>query len=137
MKLFPGCSSSSDEPNWDVRGKHKFDPSAECVASEQQKKKKACNDGKPRTIPVVLLQEKQAFVPKGHARTKLNKAGRVVKVDFRRNMSSREVRNAIVQQLPNFDNIVAAQFLRCGQDNRLWLNSLHAYITQSRGCPYA
>ena len=117
-KLFPGCSSTS-EPSL---GKRKFDPCAECIVSGQKRKKKSSNiRGKPRTIPVVLLKGKSRFVPRGYARSKLNKAGRIVKVEFRRNMNHRDVRDAITRAFPAFENADQAQFLKCGQDNRLWL----------------
>ncbi|MDD9818795.1 MAG: hypothetical protein OXU61_11790 [Gammaproteobacteria bacterium] len=115
-KLLPGCSSTS-KPSL---GKRKFDPCTECIVSGQ-KKKSSNTRGKPRTIPVVLLKGKSRFVPRGYARSKLNKAGRIVKVDFRRNMNSLEVRDAIMRAFPAFENAEQAQFVRCGQDNRLWV----------------
>ena len=36
-------------------------------------------------------------------------------------MNSREVRDAITRAFPAFENAEQAQFLRCGQDNRLWV----------------
>ena len=62
-KLFRGCSSTS-EPSL---GKRKFDPCAECIVSGQ-KKKFSNIQGKPHTIPVVLLKGKSRFVPRGYAR---------------------------------------------------------------------
>lgn len=99
-KLFPGCSSTS-EPSL---GKRKFDPCTECIVSGQKKKKSSNTRAKPRTIPVVLLKGKSRFVPRGYARSKLNKAGRIVKVDFRRNMNSLEVRDAVTRAFPAFEN---------------------------------
>ena len=71
-KLFPSCSSTS-EPSL---AKRKFDPSAECIVSGQ--KKSSNIRGKPCIIPVVLLKGKSRFIPRGYARSKLNKAGRIV-----------------------------------------------------------
>lgn len=110
-KLFPACSSTL-EPSL---SKRKFDPRTECIVSGQ-KKKSSNTRGKPCTILVFLLKGKNRFVPRRYARSNLNKAGRIVKVDFRRNMNSREVRDAITRAFPAFENAEQAQFSRCGQD---------------------
>ena len=36
-------------------------------------------------------------------------------------MNSREVRDAITRAFLAFENAEQAQFVRCGQDNRLWV----------------
>ena len=112
QKLFPACSS-----------KRKFDPGAECVAAAQKRRKKAANTRvKPRTIAVVLMKKRRMFVPKGYARSQLNKAGCIIKLEFRRNMSSQEVKNVILRGFSKFDDVENAQYLRCGQDNVLYLS---------------
>ena len=59
--LFGGNKSKSK--------KHPFDPTAECVAASQHKKKKAANTRmKARTIHVVVMKEVPSCVPKEHAR---------------------------------------------------------------------
>lgn len=72
------------------------------------------------TIPVVLLKGKSRFVPRRYA-SSITLAG-IVQVDFCRNTNSREVKNAITKALSASENIGGAQFLKCGQDNRLWLS---------------
>lgn len=65
--------------------KRSFDPRSECVVASQKSKKKATNQRiKPKMLTVVLLSQKPDFVPKGHSRKKLKKAGRILKVEFKR-----------------------------------------------------
>ena len=71
---------------------YKFDPSDDCVVSDQKCKKKSTSVRiKPLIFPVVLLRKTTAFVPKGHSRQLLNKHGCIEKILFRRNMSEDEV----------------------------------------------
>lgn len=103
--------------------KRKFDPKSECVVAAQQAKKKATNQRmKPRTVTAVLLDHKPEVVPKGHLRKKLKKAGRVVKITFKRCMTASEVREILVEAFADFDNIESFQFLQCGKDNIMLLN---------------
>lgn len=113
-KLYPAFSSQSLACK-----KRKFDPTDECVvASEKRKKKATSTRMKPRTFCIVFLPKKTVYVPKGYARSRLAKQGRVLKVLFRRNMSVEEVKDTVVNTFSAFklDNF---NFLRCGQDNRL------------------
>jgi hypothetical protein len=104
--------------------KRPFDPSAECVVAGPKSKKKATNQRiKPKTISVVLLKERPACVPKGHARKKLKRAGRIEKIELKRCMSSLEVRNVVVQAFPAFQDVESAQYLRYGQDNVMLLEA--------------
>ncbi len=99
--------------------KRKFDPTATCVVADQQKKKKSSNTRiKPRTFNVVLLPRKTIFVPKGYQRSKLLNDGRILKLVFRRNMSSEDVRNVILAGFSDL-SLEKVLFLTCGQDNRL------------------
>ncbi len=77
--------------------KRKFDPTAACVVADQLKKKKSTNTRiKPRTFNIVLLPKMTIFVPKGYQRSKLTREGRILKLVFRRNMSSEDVRSTIL-----------------------------------------
>lgn len=85
----PGCQSLT------------FDPSAKCVASEQQrKKKKPTTICQPYKLWVVVLTSPQDKVPKGSSRKKLNEAGRVKKLEFRRSLSKQHVKNILVKTFP-------------------------------------
>lgn len=100
-----------------------FNPKAECVVASQKAKKKATNLRiKPKNISVVLLREKPHFVPKGHLRKKLKERGRIAKLEFKRSMTSSEVRSLIVDAFSGFEGTESAQFLCCGQNNHMLLN---------------
>lgn len=97
--------------------KRYFDPEAECAVASQKSKKKATNQRiKPKILTVVLLAKKPEFVPKGHLRKKLTKSGRIQKIEFKRSMTSSEVKSVIGEGFSGFET-ESAQFLRCGKDN--------------------
>lgn len=110
-KLYPAFSS--------VKGKRKFDPLGECVVAREKRKKKATSTRiKPRTFFIVFLPRKTVYVPKGYARQRFAKQGRVLKTSFRRNMDAQEVKNTVIATFSSF-KVDHFRFLRCGQDNRL------------------
>lgn len=115
VKLFGSSSRGSR--------KRSFDPRSECVVASQQAKKKATNQRmKPKSVTVVLLDQKPSTVPKGHSRKKLKKAGRIARIQLMRCMTVAEVRDAVVDNFTDFENIKSFQFLRCGKDNIMLLN---------------
>ncbi len=114
-KFFPAYSQSPGPST----GKRRFDPTGECVASSQHKKKKAgITRAKPKEFSIVLLPRHTVYVPKGYQRSKLSKKGRVVKVSLRRNMSEVEVDDSVTKAFSSFD-LEKYVYLKCGQDNRL------------------
>ena len=74
-----------------------FDPAAECVVLEQQKKKKATIRPKQRTISVsvIMMSNYCSTVTKGKERHKLAAEGRMLNMKVTRGMSAKEVKNKI------------------------------------------
>ena len=48
-------------------------------------------------------------------------AGYIIKLEFRRSMTSQEVKNVILRGFSKFD-VENAQYLRCGQNNVMYLS---------------
>lgn len=63
--------------------------------------------------------QKMRFVPRGYARSQLMKADRIVKLEFRRNMSRQEVIDIITSGFSKFDGNQNARYFTCGEDNVL------------------
>ena len=86
-ELFPATAKS---------GKRRippFDPTSECCASSAQRKKKAANSqGRVTNVPVMLLKKYVPNIPRGKFRNELKSQGRVQTIQFRRSMSSLEVK---------------------------------------------
>ena len=95
-----------------------FDPSTECVALPQQKRKKAFKT-KPSNIQLVMVLDPSSGVPKGKSRKILEKQERVRKVEFRREMSFYEVQNCIFQGFSHLQNLVGFTFLEADQGGKL------------------
>ena len=74
-----------------------FDPTAECVASARQKKKKAAIRFKASKITVILVSSPDKGVPKGKDRHKLKRDGDEQVIEVKRNMSAKEVKNCILR----------------------------------------
>ena len=87
--LFPSSSTVKRSPS-------AFDPSTECVALPQQKKKKK-SQPKPATIEVFLLPSNQVAVPTGSLRKSFRSNGRCMKISLHRGMGAQEVRNSIIR----------------------------------------
>ena len=68
------------------------------------------------------MEKRRMFVPIGYARSQLNKAGHINKLEFWGNMSSQEVKNVILHGFSKFDDVENTQYLRCGQDNVMYLS---------------
>ena len=67
---------------------------------------------------VVVLEEIQDKVPKGGARKKLNDAGRVKKLEFRRTFSKQQVKNVLVKNFPRLD-MANCTFYKSDSDTKL------------------
>lgn len=114
-RLFPACSSG--------RKKRSFDPTSDCVATEQQRKKKAATPhakGRSKCLKVVLLKEFPACVPKGGLRVRLTKMGRVKDISFTRILSNVEVESIILNRFEDL-GVKKFKFLQACKDNSLKL----------------
>lgn len=117
-KLFPSSSGTLPRPKPLSTA---FDPIAECVASSQQQKKKAAiTRERPRKLTCVLLPEMPAIVPKSSCRKRLNKVGRIQKLEFRRSMSSLQTRNTIIKGFAALKPY-GLKFLQCTSSNEMCL----------------
>ena len=74
-----------------------FDPLEDCVALPAQKKKKASKVKAVAVNVIVVSKSASLMVPKGKKRQKLVQERRVQKIQLKRTMSSREVRNSITR----------------------------------------
>ena len=75
-----------------------FNPSAECVALSQQRKKCSTNQKvKPASVSVVMLKEYSKPAPKGKKRQQLLSKERVKPVNLFRSMTALQVKKAILR----------------------------------------
>lgn len=109
-KLFPGSY------------KRKFDPLSECVNSESKRKKKKFK-GRPKEITTLLLSDIPATIPKGIARERVRKEGRIKDIPFGKWCSSEEIKELINEVFSGFSSDFI--FLE-GQKN----NSIHVASKQ-------
>ncbi len=94
-----------------------FDPTQPCVASKQQQKKKAVRC-KPSIITLILTEDKRRIVPKGKYRKTLQDKGRIKKAEFRRDMTSLQVKDQIKTAFSDLSNPL---FLTCEEGSTLCL----------------
>ena len=87
--LFPSTSRPLKRTRSEV-----FDPLADCVASAQKQKKKAVRM-KPRKVTVVLISRKTTVLPRFAKRRALKREGNIRQLQFVRNMSPHQVKNAV------------------------------------------
>ena len=96
-----------------------FDPSRDCVFASQKKKKKSARI-KPSKLTLVLLTGKESTIPRGRHRKLLETRGRIVKVEFSREMSTQEVKNRIISTFRQQEDFNVAYRILCqGQDGKL------------------
>lgn len=78
-----------------------FDPTAECVALERQKKKKSAikqqRKVKQASVTVIMMEKFSPSIPKGNARKRLSSCGRMKSIRLSRDMSAEEVKGKILQ----------------------------------------
>ena len=91
-KLFPS-SSTSKLP----RRPETFDPTAQSVAYHWQKQKKAAPRVKPSKITVALVDRSAKGIPRGKHRKTLQDKNYIVKVDFFRTMTAKQVNRAVLK----------------------------------------
>lgn len=100
-KCFASNSSGPDSKS--------FDPlQVSTVKRNQEKKKRAIKNAKPSKVEVIMLREFQGDVPKGEARKKIRKKGRISEVQIMRTMSALQVENCIKRA---FKHLSVASFV--------------------------
>lgn len=128
-KCFPSSSTTK---------KSGFDPNADCVVIQAQKKKKAAIKGKQRpiSITVVMLRSYLPTVPKGKMRKNLASEGRIQNIGVTRDMTNLQVRNKIVRAF----GIASFSFLEVDSTGRLVKISCDSFngeaAAQHRGSLY-
>ena len=95
-----------------------FNPASECVAMPQQKKKKAFRM-KPSKVQLIMVNNPDQGIPRGKSRRELVAEERIKKIDFRRNMSSLEVKNIIVQGFKHLPAFTGFTLLEADQQGKL------------------
>jgi hypothetical protein len=76
-----------------------FDPTSDCIASENQRRKKSANSnlkGRSKCLKVVLVKEVPCILPKGPLRERLIKMGRLKEVSFTRVMSECDCQDVLL-----------------------------------------
>lgn len=111
-RLFPSSSGTLPRPKPLSTA---CDPIAECVASSQQQKA-AITRERPQWLTCVLLPE----MPKSSCRKRLNKVGRIQKLEFRHSMSSLQTRNTIIKGFAALKPY-GLKFLQCTSSNEMCL----------------
>ena len=121
----------------------KFNPIDECVAAEQQRKKKAAiprYKGRAKCLTTVVLKDLPSTIPKGGPRDKLKEAGRVKELCFRRILSEKEVNTLILE---GFQGIKLSEFeyLQCKDGSlvvaeKQKLNGNEVIMLAGCGCLY-
>ena len=103
--LFPSSSSTQSF-------KTTFNPTSESVNFDQKIKKKGSSRVRAFKLWVVVGEKLFTAIPKATMRKTLNKSGRIKKVEFRRTMSSLQVKNQITKAFPSLklDNPI---FMKC------------------------
>ncbi|XP_065892953.1 uncharacterized protein [Dysidea avara] len=99
--LFPAYSTSGV--------KRKFNPNVECVAAEQQRKKKAAVKGKGRgkTVQAVLIED-PSTIPKRAKKELLQKDGKAKWIEFHRHFSADDVSRLLAE---TFSDMGKARFI--------------------------
>ncbi len=89
------------------------------VAAKQQQKKKAVRC-KPSIITLILTEDKRRIVPKGKYRKTLQDKGRIKKAEFRRDMTSLQVKTQIKTAFSDL-SLLNPLFLTCEEGSTLCL----------------
>ena len=88
--LFPSSSASAQKrPNPNV-----FDPTAECIATASQKKKKKAIRSRSTKVTILFVDPSKG-IPKKNYRRQLRENGYKEIIEVKRNMSSVEIKSAI------------------------------------------
>ena len=94
-----------------------FDPMADAMNLEQQRKKKSVI--RPVTRDVVFFPEYHNRVPKKGLKTTLSEEGRVKSIVFKRTMTSLQVQSLIRRSFASISHEGAFSFLVATKDNKL------------------
>lgn len=116
-----------------------FDPTAECVVSGNQKKKKAAIRPKQRAVnvSVVMMKKYSPTIPKGKERQNLAAEGRILNMKVTRGMNAKEVKDKISKAFEVSNYTV----LECDSNGHSLLKCCDQDIdgdtvAQRRGCLY-
>ena len=102
--LFPSTSTPKQAAS--------FDPVKESLNTDQRKKKKGSRRSRAFKLWIVVGEKIFTSIPKSTLRKKLNKAGRIKKLEFRRTMAPSHVKNVIVNAFPNL-KLDCPVFMKC------------------------
>ena len=92
--------------------KRPFDPSAECVALPQQKKKKAAGIGlRAISREVVVMKEFRNVVPIKKFRSELKNERRIQNLKFKRSMTPSQVKSVIIDGFRHIHGFSRFQYL--------------------------
>jgi hypothetical protein len=95
-----------------------FDPAKECVAMPQQKKK--AFRAKPSNVQVLMLDNPDDGIPRGKYRKEMAANERIKKLEFRRSMSSLDVKSIVLQNLKHLPAIVGFTLLEADHHGKLY-----------------
>ena len=112
--LFPAYAVSSV--------KRKFDPTDECVAAEQQRKKKSDSKGKSpgrgKSVLAVVIEGKPSSIPKRTKKETLMQEGKAKKIEFCRYFSLEDVNSLLAETFSNLGKLQFV-FLQPHRNNQL------------------
>ena len=102
--LFPASGPSR-------KRSYTFDPTSQCVAADQQRKKKKAIRNRVSKVTILQVNNVARGIPKGKYRRELKKDGQEVVVKLKRNMSAREVKNSLIRgtKLSNYQILAPSQ----------------------------
>lgn len=90
--------------------------------AEQQRQKKSTSKpktkGRSKSITVIIVSQLPGSIPKGAARERLRKIGRVKDIPFQRYLNEDEVEELITESFSSLGNI-AVQYLQAHRNNTL------------------
>ena len=120
--------------------KRVFDPTAECLALPQQKKKKAAGLVlRPTSREVVLMKAFRSVVPIKKFRSELKSERRIQSLQFKRTMSPEEVKQVIIRGFHHIQGFSSFQYLE-NSSNNLSIASNQEYdgvtVIERRGALY-
>lgn len=115
--MFPSSSSTALALHSKRSASLAFDPTEDGLSDFSKQKKKRFRS-KPSSVTIVAMENFKTNIPRGKRRDQLRDAGRIKTIFIQRDMSSKQVRNAIKQGFLD-KKLVNWSYLRCGSDGLL------------------
>ena len=115
--MFPSSSSTSTALHAKRSASFSFDPTEDSLSDFSKQKKKKFRS-KPSSVTVVAMEYFKTNIPRGKRREQLKNDGRIKAILVQRDMSSKQVRNAIKQGFSD-KKLATWTYLRCGSDGLL------------------